>query len=155
MVISWSDAVEDADNDADAARYHRALAQVVDLDPLVQSFLQAVKYSGKWPTTTTGEYDSTPMPTAIRTRYGHGERHISVYIDGTWVVDAGSSQYTGYLVNVRPGCTPNFRHGSDAATTMAASDFHARMDDMESTKDWIPRELVGYLRSHNIPVPPN
>ncbi len=67
-MVSWDDAVRAADNmvsaDSEAA-YQRAVAQIRELNPLVQEFAVAVKQAGKWPTDVEG----TNIPD-IRTRVG-------------------------------------------------------------------------------------
>lgn len=145
MAISWSDAVADADNSGDRERYRRAVAQVADLEPLIASFAKAVRDSGKWP------------HGRIETRAGQ-DRHVWVYPDGTWGIELGAKGYAegilGYLVKKIPSGGPVFGNsGLRESATIAAEDFGARMDAMEQTKDWVPRELVAYLRTYDIPIP--
>lgn len=71
--------------------------------------------------------------------------------EGIWGLDdfVCRNAHTDRLLNVRPGRIA-FDGESAAWKVMTSSRFDAVM---EATKDWVPRELVGYLREHNIPIP--
>jgi hypothetical protein len=153
MAISWSAAVADADNPDDLQRYQRAVSQVCDLEPLVLSFADAVRKAGKWPQRNVSEYSVRMEYQQLRTL---DERHIWIYPEGLWGITLGydsSKGLTGILFKKKPGEEPTFWHDGGRTVTIAAEDFGARMDAMEETKDWVPRALVGYLRSENIPIP--
>lgn len=155
MAISWSDAVADIDDSDDLQRYRRAVSQVLDLEPLVLSFADAVRRAGKWPQVSVSDFSNELADGRLATRVSHSERHIWIYPGGVWGIEIGRSvpDIKGYLVKKEPGEEPQFGFSGGATATIAAEDFGARMDAMDQTKDWIPRELVGYLRAQDIPVP--
>lgn len=68
MPITWSEAVAHANNDDDSSRYRRALAQVAELEPLVLSFINAVKEAGQWPTVSLSDYTNERGPGLLYTR---------------------------------------------------------------------------------------
>lgn len=155
MPISWSDAVADADNEHDHARYQRALAQAAELAPLVESFIKAVKDSGKWPTSIDNDYTHEQSPTNVRTRLDYGNsRLVWASYDGHWGIDdfVGSADHSRTLVSVRRGGV-TFDGASGPASLIASRDFDDVMAAMNRSKDWVPRELVGYLRTHSIRIP--
>lgn len=156
MAISWSDAVADADNPDDLQRYLRAVSQVHDLEPLVLSFADAVRRAGKWPQVIVDDYSNRRVDGQLVTRFDYSERRVWIYPEGAWGIEIGhpaTTGITGYLVKRAPGQEPQFWHSGGATATIAAADFKVRMDAMDQTKDWVPRELVGYLRAEGIPVP--
>jgi hypothetical protein len=148
MAITWSDAIADVDNADDAARYDRAVQQVRELDGLVQSFAAAVIESGKWPMEARGEYDVTLVPTSLRTAFR--EPLVWVYPDGTWGLDAGG--VFGYLVKLPTGGVPDF-YRPGRTSVISSPDFDARMVAIDDSKNWVPRELVAYLRRNGIDIP--
>lgn len=150
MAISWSDAVADADNVEDRARYDRAVAQAQDLHPLVMSFVAAVQRAGKWPT-YADDWTGTPHDAVLMTSRDWATRHVWVGHDrSAWVIRLTP----GYeLVRVHSDGRVELGYGMEPTQTIAAPDFDERMKAMEQTKDWVPRELVGYLRANGIPIP--
>ena len=153
MAISWSDAVSDADDSNAIARYQRAISQVHDLEPLVRSFIRAVADSGKWPHVTAGEYDSTLVPASLQTRFGFTERHVWCYIDGHWGLNTSSKEIRGILVNFHSSGQIDLGGSSEMTTVISAPNFDLVISEMEATKDWVPKELVAYLRRSDIPIP--
>jgi hypothetical protein len=156
MPITWAEAVADESNPDDESRFRRALAQVAELEPLVQSFVGAVKSSGQWPTYRVSEYRDETAPTTVHTRgtYSPTERCLWVTHDGSWGLNdfVYSTVHTDRLLKVVSGRI-DFDGESTAWKVMTSTRFDSVMAAMEKTKDWVPRELVGYLREHNIPIP--
>ncbi|WP_345045156.1 hypothetical protein [Arthrobacter methylotrophus] len=155
MPISWSDAVMDADNEVDLQRYRRAVAQACDLEPLIESFANEIRRAGKWPT-TTDEYSKITSDVTLSTRHS-GVRQVWISPDAKmWGIGLGDEGYKSgiqlYLVRKRFHQDPDFGY-EDVTVTIASEDFGPRMDAMEHTKDWVPRELVGYLRANDIAIP--
>lgn len=154
MVISWSDAVKDADNSDDLQRYERAVQQANDLEPLIISFGEAVRRAGQWPQ-NVHEWSDVRTDATLNTR-GWDDRHVWLAPDGQWGLNLGTAGrslgISGSLMNKRFRQEPMFGY-REKTVTLAAEEFHARMDAMEQTKDWVPRELVAYLRMSGIPIP--
>lgn len=157
MPISWSDAVADADSSEAPARYRRALQQVEDIRPLVESYIQAVKDSGQWPLGPLSDWNTSMVPTTLYTTVINyrDRRCLAAEHDGTWVVDdvVRSDKYTEVVVMVCPGERPVFGGERDSELFMTDPRFNLYMDAMERLKDWLPRELVASLRSRVIPIP--
>ncbi|MFB2580896.1 hypothetical protein ACEXQD_06565 [Herbiconiux sp. P15] len=167
MGISWTDAVRDAD-DADAwAQVRRALQQACDLEPLIYSFAKAINDSGKWP--RTGHYDEwngnqwkDTGPAVVDTRgdvAGYGAvRRVCVRPDGSWFIaipyqeakDKGMED--DRIAFGAPGSSPRLSRGDDNLFVTSRG-FAAHVAEMEQSKDWVPRELVAYLRANGIPIP--
>lgn len=157
MPISWSDAVADADSSEAPARYRRALQQVEDIRPLVESYIEAVKTSGQWPMVPRSEWDPTPTPTHIYTTlidYGN-RRCLYAWFDGSWFVKdlVTTDRVTDHLISVRPGEEPRIGVDSSPELFMANPHFDLYMDAMERVKDWLPRDLVASLRSMDVAIP--
>jgi hypothetical protein len=149
MAITWSEAVADADNADDAARYERAVAQALELDPLIQDFIVAVIEAGKWPMAARSDWDQTPAPSQLR--IGASAREIRADADGSWRLVVG--KLVGGVVSFEPGHRPWIGHYQDRSSAVASNDFDALTAAMDETKDWVPRELVAYLRREKIPLP--
>lgn len=153
MPISWSDAVGDLDNADDLARYRRAVAQVRDLEPLVQSFIRAIRDSGKWPTVNASDYDPRQVPTGVKTRVGYTDRHVWCYIDRHWGLNTDTKRIRGIFLNVQADGRISFGSETEVSRVVSSADFYTLMDEMDVSKDWVPRELVGYLRALDLPIP--
>lgn len=132
------------------------------LDPLVASFAQRVKDSGKWPMTPRGEAD-TPVPDTLHTG-GHPQgRHVSVYHDGTWLVHdlvpcAGDGPTM--VAKCTPGRGPQFIRpllagptDADVRQTLEHPQFGLYMDAVVRAPEWVPGELARYLSENGIPAP--
>jgi hypothetical protein len=157
MPISWSDAIADADSSDAPARYQRALLQVEDLRPLVESYIQAVKDAGKWPMHQKSEW-STEM--AAGTIYTTGinyrdRRCLSAWEDGSWWVQdlVTTDKHTDHLISFRRGVGPKIGSDMTPELFMTNPHFDLYMDAMDRVKDWLPRDLVAHLRSMDIPIP--
>ncbi|WP_422759187.1 hypothetical protein [Paenarthrobacter sp. C1] len=157
MPISWSDAVADADSSDAPARYRRALQQVEDIRPLVESYIQALKDSGQWPMEQMSDWSPALSPVTIYTRSSpyHERRCVSVSYDGFWAVHdhVTGDKGTDILVTFHPGEQPALGSERDTELFMTDPRFNLYMDAMERLKDWLPRELVASLRSRGIPIP--
>lgn len=155
MPITWGEAIADADNDDDVALYERAVAQVRELEPLVQSFAEAVMNSGKWPRESPPDYPRPGWvagPAGLTTRVGWDVRTFWAY--WSQPLHWGLSVSKTMLLNVHElGGVPVFGGHRERSTAIAAPDFRDLMAAMDETVEWVPRELVAYLRSNNIPVP--
>jgi hypothetical protein len=157
MPISWSDAVADADSSDAPARYRRALQQVEDIRPIVESYIQAVKTSGQWPMEQHSDWSPAMSPAILYTRSTsyRDRRCLSASYDGFWGVheQVTSDKGTDNLVLVRPGETPMIGGERDVEMFMTSPNFSFYMEAMERMKDWLPRELVASLRSRGIAIP--
>lgn len=150
MPISWSDAVRDLDDPSRLARYRRALDQISELHLLITSFTKAVQDSGKWPIATSD--DNKKYPDDLRTRGLFQARQVRVSPDGTWVLE-DPGEHKRFLLVVEASGEPRAFNMEKGDALLASRDFDTVMDSMERTKDWVPRELVAYLRTHDIPIP--
>jgi hypothetical protein len=151
MAISWSDAVADADDPSDLARYERAVSQIRELEPLMASFIEAVKSAGAWPW-TYDDNGARMSPGAVTTRSALStERRVTALHDGSWWL-ADDGDRTSF-VSVHPGHPVAFGRDTDPARIVSSSDFDRILDAIDRTKDWVPRELVGFLRDRGIPIP--
>lgn len=132
VAISWSDAVADADNADDRARYDRAVAQARDLHPLVMSFIAAVQQAGKWPTYPE-DWTGIPRDAVLMTSRDEKNRHVWTGQDrAAWAI-----KLTNFYeqVRVRVDGRVEIGYGLERTQTIAAADFDERMKAMEETKD--------------------
>jgi len=102
---------------------------------------------------TIGEYDSKQCSAhVLATRVGSQTRRVSVYLDGSWVLE-DPGEHKRFLLVVEASGEPRMFNSEKGDALLASRDFDTVMDSMEHTKDWVPRELVAYLRTHGIPIP--
>ncbi len=152
-MVSWNQAVDNAIPPEARKAYIQAVAQVHELNRLVQDFARVVQQAGKWPTTTKSEYDNTRVPTKINSRIS-SERHVWVDVDSSWgAVDFMDKRLESIFIYRATG---NVEIGFLCRTmldTTSHRNFPKLCVAVNDAMDWVPRELVNYLRNNNLRVP--
>jgi len=156
MMVSWDDAVNNAVSPEAQEAYDRMIAQIRELNVLAKDFIKVIQQGGKWPMEAKSESDSTLVPRSLNTGL-NSQRHVWFYTDGTW----GAYDF---LWREAPHPEQVFIYRDSGSIevgfccktmldTVSNRNFRELCDAVARAMDWIPRELIKYLRNNELPIP--
>lgn len=152
MAISWADAVAAAHKPDGVAVYQRALDQLAELEPLVRSFATAVDDAGHWPTWDGSQTVLSTAPFRGRqVQVAPGVVQVAPGVE-RWSIFRNTSNFP--IVDVHDDGRVRFGfHLTERTQVIDSPDFYEWMNAIDEACEWVPQELVWFLRRHDIPVP--